>query len=87
MTNKSDLLKSYNDTTRVQLDIGADPEVLADIGYENFADTHSRMEDLEPQQQKVASGLGAITCADCGEIIPCAHAGVTRNGRGYTKGN
>lgn len=87
MTTKGDLLRAYNETSRVQLEMGVDPEVMADIGYGNFEDTAILIEQATPQVAKVAEAIGAVTCGDCGQVIPCAHAGITKSGRGYTKGN
>ncbi len=31
--------------------------------------------------------IGGIVCGDCAQVIPCQHAGIDENGKGYTIGH
>lgn len=73
------------------LNRGVDPEVLQDLGYDTPEETQEII-DMKTDNSEVYSAepvvrsLGRVVCGDCGEVVPCPHAGMTRQGRGYTKG-
>ena len=66
-----------------------DPAVAADLGYslpEDMPGIIERFKSMNPQKQKVATKAGEVICADCGQVIPCQHAGINSAGAGFTKG-
>lgn len=91
MVTKATLYKVQSDNLRYNqiggMEDGITEEVAADLGYstpDSFAQLITNLEkpkDISEQVEKAARATGKIVCADCGQVIPCQHAG-----NGYTKG-
>lgn len=56
---------------------GVSPEVMADLGFETAQQTLDIIKNLGSVAEREDV---AVYCADCGQKLPCGHAG---NGRTY----
>jgi hypothetical protein len=60
-----------------------------DLGHHTVSDVQADITGIERMKGLLdeASEIGGAICGDCFRVIPCSHADVSSEGRGYTKGH
>lgn len=89
MTTDADLLKAGHEAwyRGSGFSRGADADVLADLGYTPFDELIDQLPALQERQQSIARHAGAVVCADCGQVVPCAtHTQLSARGKIRTVG-